>query len=148
MRSEPISEVWGSQPVRRHYFQYISLVETRWKLFSRQRGSHLCVVAASQAKSGFVLWVDLFNYCRADLHSHLPENYLANFFDTWLFLHSFRSKKLFELLMHDYTPILHDIYSICKACDNLRSFILTFASNRDCCMVFKNKFSRLLKTEY
>ena len=38
-RSEPISEVWGSQPVSRHYFQNISLVEKLWKLFSRQRGS-------------------------------------------------------------------------------------------------------------
>ena len=71
--------------------------------------------------------------------------------------------------MHVYIPILHVLHSICKACDNLRkrgrtsksarnvlndvrttklgSFPLTFASNRDCCMVFKNKFSRLLKTE-
>ena len=71
--------------------------------------------------------------------------------------------------MHVYTPILHVLHSICKACDNLRmrgrtsksarnisnnihtttliSFTLTFASNRDCHMVFENKFSRLLKTE-
>ena len=71
--------------------------------------------------------------------------------------------------MHVYTPILHVLHSICKACDNLRmrgrtsksarnilndvrtttlgSFTLTFASNRDCRMVFKNKFLRLLKTE-
>ena len=69
--------------------------------------------------------------------------------------------------MHVYTPILHVLHSICKACDNLRmrgrtsksarnisndvrtttlgNFALTFASNRDCRMVFKNKFSRLLK---
>ena len=68
-----------------------------------------------------------------------------------------------------YTPILHVLHSICKACDNLRthgrtsksarnisndvrtttlgSFTLTFASNRDCRMVFKNKFLRLLKIE-
>ena len=69
------------------------------------------------------------------------------------------------------TPIPHVLHSICKACDNLRmrgrrsksarnilndvrtynawqpSFTLTFASNLDCRMVFKNKFSRLLKTE-
>ena len=44
-RSEPISEVWGSQPVNRHYFQNISLVEKRWKLFSRQRGSSLLCVS-------------------------------------------------------------------------------------------------------
>ena len=71
--------------------------------------------------------------------------------------------------MHVYTPILHDLHSICKACDNLcmrgrtsksaqnilnnvrtttlGSFTLTFGSNHDCRMVFKNKFSRLLKTE-
>ena len=71
--------------------------------------------------------------------------------------------------MHVYTPILHVLHSICKACDDLRmrertsksarnisndvrtttlgSFTLTFASNSDCHMVLKNKFSRLLKTE-
>ena len=71
--------------------------------------------------------------------------------------------------MHVYTPILHVLHSICKACDNLRmrgrmskstrnisndvrtttlgSFTLTFVLNRDCCMDFKNKFSHLLKTE-
>ena len=156
--------------VSRHYFQYISLVETRWRLFSRQRGSPLCVFAASAAKSEFMLlWVDLFNYCRADLQSHLPEIYLANSFDTWLCLHPFRSKKLFELLMHVYTLILFVLHSIYKACDNLHmrgrtsksarnilndvrtttlsSFTLTFASNCDCRMVFKNKIPRLLKTE-
>ena len=66
-RSEPISEVWGSQPVNRHYFQNISLVKKRWKLFSHQRGS-LCVVAASPAKSDFMLLWDI--YCRAELQSH------------------------------------------------------------------------------
>ena len=71
--------------------------------------------------------------------------------------------------MSVYTPILHVLHSICKTCDNLRmrgrtsksarnisndvrtttlgSFTLTFASNRDCRMAFKNKFSRFLKTE-
>ena len=63
--------------------------------------------------------------------------------------------------MHVYTPILHVLHSNCKACNNLRmhgrtsksarnilndvrtttlgSFALTFASNRDCRRVFKNK---------
>ena len=34
-------------------------------------------------RSDFMLLSDnLFNYCRADLQSHLPDNYLANSFDT------------------------------------------------------------------
>ena len=71
--------------------------------------------------------------------------------------------------MHVYAPILRVLHSICKACDNLRmrgrtsksarnisndvrtttlgSFTLTIASNRGFRMVFKNKFSCLLKTE-
>ena len=78
--------------------------------------------------------------------------------------------------MHVYTPILHVLRSICKACDNLRmrgrtsksarnisndvrtttgnawqlhlqELDICFTANRDCRMVFKNKFSRLLKTE-
>ena len=143
-----------------------------WKTLKVVQSSVCLVVsAASPAKSDFMLnkWDDLFNYCRADLQSHLPDSFLINSFDTWLCLHPFHSKKLFELLMHVYTPILHVLHSICKACDNLCmrgrtsksarnilndvctttliSFTLTFASNRDCRMVFENKFSRLLKTE-
>ena len=135
-----------------------------------QLSAWLVVSSASPVKSDFMLlWDNLFNYCRADLQSHLPDNYLANSFDTWLCIYPFCSKKLFELLMHVYTPILHVLHSICKACDNQRmrgrtsksarnisndvrtttlgSFTLTFASNRDCRMVFKTKFSCLLKTE-
>ena len=51
--------------------------------FSRQRGSPLCFAAASPAKSDFMLLRDnLFNYCRADLQSHLPDDYLIDSFDT------------------------------------------------------------------
>ena len=103
------------------------------------------------------------------LRSHLPDNYLANSFDTWLCLHPFRSEKLFELLMNVYTPILHILHSSLQSLwqsthawafvesarnilndvhtTTLGSLTLTFASNRDCRMVFKNKFSRLLETE-
>ena len=87
-----------------------------------QSSAWLVVSAASPAKSDFMLnkWDDFSNYYRADLQSHLPDNYRANSFDTWLCLHPFRSNKLFELLMHIYTPILHVLHWICKACDNLR----------------------------
>ena len=97
-KSKPISEVWGSQPFNlyfqsfNHYFQSISLVEKRWELFTRQCGSPLCVTVASPVKSDFMLWDDLFNYCRADLESHLPDSYLADSFDTWLCLHPFHSQ--------------------------------------------------------
>ena len=88
-RSEPISEVWGSQPVNRHYFQNISLVEKRWKLFSHQCGS-LCVVAASPAKSDFMLLWD--DHLLQSWGTVSPDNYLADSFDTWLYLHPLRSK--------------------------------------------------------
>ena len=58
-----------------------------------QSSAWLIVRAALPAKSDFMLlWDDLFNYCRAGLQSHLPDNYLANSFDTWLCLHPFCSK--------------------------------------------------------
>ena len=112
--------------------------------------------------------VQSVNYCRGDLQSHLPDNYLTDSFDTWLCLHPFCSKKLFELLMQVYTPCftlnLQSLWQSMHAWAYVKkhakyfkwcmhynawqcmSFTLTFAWNRDCRMVFKNQFSRLFKT--
>ena len=63
-------------------------------LFSRQCGSPLRVVAGSPAKSDFVLLrEDLLNYCRADLLSRLPDNYLAYSFNTLTLFTSISLKK-------------------------------------------------------
>ena len=98
----------------------------------------LIVSAASPAKSDFtLLWDDLFNYCRTDLQSHLPDNYLANSFDTWLCSHPFRSKKLFEPVnacLHSNSP--------CFTLD-LQSFVTIYA-----CMGVHRKVREIFQMTY
>ena len=68
------------------------MVGKQWELFSCELGYSPCAI--------MLLWDDPFNYCRADLQSHLPDHYLVDSFDTWLRSHHF--------------------HSICTTCDNLR----------------------------
>ena len=154
--SEPISEVWRSRPVNRHYFQNISLVEKRWKLFRLSSASalSLCVVAAWRQRNVILCCCETTFLIIEDLTYSLTYQIIISLIPLtpdFVYTH-FAQKIRWTVKWCMFT--LHFLHSICKACDNLRmrgrtsksarnilndvrtstlgSFTLTFAWNRNC----------------